>query len=73
MATVVRIPLENSIYDWIRIALRDSRYDQAIAIYSNLTPQEQQYFRTMYPEIYNSLYQIYMTQEMTAAAHALHM
>lgn len=69
MATPVRIPQENTVYDWILTSMNNSKYNQAIAIYNNLSHQEQVYFMKTYPEIYGILYKVYMAQKMTTTTH----
>lgn len=54
MATVCRIPPENTIYDDIRIALNERRVWDAVVLYAQLTPDQRMFFFTEYPEIYRN-------------------
>lgn len=68
MATPVRIPEQDTIYDAIRIALNQDRYDDIILLYNMLTPHQHEVFSQQYPEIYILLLnKIYMCQKVTTA------
>ncbi len=68
MATAIRIPQENTIYDSIRIALNERRIKDAMCICENMSPQESLVFMTKYSELYILLNQIYMREKMAATA-----
>lgn len=72
MTSVVRIPDEGSIYDWILKALNERRHLDAFRIYDTLTFDELRYFQYTYPQVFNILYQVYMREKMTAATHSLY-
>lgn len=67
MATVVRIPPQNTIYDSIRIAINESRFNDAFTIYENMSPQESLTFMDKYPELYILLNEIYVREKVTTA------
>lgn len=72
MATVIRIPDQGSIYDWILKALNERRYLDSFLIYDTLSFDERRYFQYTYPQLFTILYQVYMREKMTTATHAFH-
>lgn len=70
MAQLVSIPVENTIYDWIRIALNEDRNSDAFMMYDMLTNEERNFFQKSYPEIYSILHKVYMREKVTTATRA---
>ena len=54
MATLCPIPPVGTIYAVILDASNEGRMQEAIQYYVCLTPVEQAYFQTQYPEVYRS-------------------
>jgi len=68
MATPIRIPVQDTIYDAIRIALNEQRDNDVILLYNMLTPDQHRIFSQQYPEIYILLLnKIYMCQKVATA------
>lgn len=68
MATPVAIPQQDSIYDWLRLALNYRQYDQAIMFYNMMTPSQRYTAYIRYPYLIQQLNEIYVSQEMATAA-----